>query len=417
VTQTQITNDGPFQTYFRLASAGDVNPSTTGATCTYTVANAETVMLIGAVAFSGVDQTTPRDTPPALSSGTTTAPSHTVTAGDAEDVRIAGVIGGAWTGGITIGTGETSRVELENVSANNLAIGICTKEDGGSDAMNWTPGPTIGWGMRGFNINAAVSAGPISGSANQVFTNTAALIGAGALAGIAALAFSNTAAITGAAPISGAASSAFTNTATVSAQGALAGVSQPVFTNTGTLTGTGALAGSTLPTFSNTGTLLGAADIVGTSAAAFSLSGTLELPAGALEGAIAFANSGTLLATGTLSGTADIAFLNTASLIAPSVATTGSGGRHYTRYFDIPKKKKKQVDRLVVKLQRLEVKAQDRLDDGEFDDLLRKLHAEIEAIQQQLNQLAFQDSMVAVYIEMQKQKHEEQEVMEIARLL
>lgn len=153
VTQTQITDEvSPSNAAQRLCSAGDVNPSTTGATVTYTC-TVSNIMAVGAVAFDGVDQTTPRDTPPTISSGTGTAFSHTVTDGGAGDVRIAGMASGGGT--IVFDVTETSRVEEENITGHNLCFGICTKEDGGSDAMNGTLGGSAEWCMRGFNINVA----------------------------------------------------------------------------------------------------------------------------------------------------------------------------------------------------------------------------------------------------------------------
>lgn len=112
------------------------------------------------------------------STGSGTAPSHTVTAGGAGDVRIAGVWGSGWATGIIVGAGETSRVEVENISAYNFALGICTKEDNGSDAMNWTPSTADTWGMRGFNINQAAAGGTLSVN----------LAGRGGLAGVGGLA-------------------------------------------------------------------------------------------------------------------------------------------------------------------------------------------------------------------------------------
>jgi len=160
VTQTQITNDA-YTANSRLASAGDIAPSTTGALVTYTIDAADSIICVGAVAFSGVDQTTPRDTPPTVSSGVGSAPSHAVTAGDTGDVRVAGMFGLSFNSGITVGSGETSRVEVESISGQLGAMGISTKDDGAADAMDWneTPAGAEGWGMRGFNINAA-AAGP-----------------------------------------------------------------------------------------------------------------------------------------------------------------------------------------------------------------------------------------------------------------
>lgn len=148
-TMTQKTFDS-YRTFYSLASATLLSASfPASGTVTWTNGSAMDEIAVGAVSFSGVAQTGSTGTAPTISTGGSSAPSHTVTAGAAGDVRIAGAYGGGAASN-SIGSGETSRVNLTFGGYNNW-IGVCTKEDGGSDAMNWSTSETD-WGMRGFNV-------------------------------------------------------------------------------------------------------------------------------------------------------------------------------------------------------------------------------------------------------------------------
>lgn len=162
-----------------------------------------------------------------------------------------------------------------------------------------------------------LAASPIEGMAAQAFSNTATLTGDGALAGDVAIALSNTATIAGDGALAGVAAQAFANTADLNGKGALAGTAGQSFTNTATVTGKGSLAGSADQVFTNTATLtaLSEGDIAGVAAQSFANTGTLT-GHGALSGVaqIAFSDSGTLLGFASISGTADVAFSNSGTL-------------------------------------------------------------------------------------------------------
>lgn len=154
---TQIFSDNAG--LHRISAAGIVAPSTTPAACSYTITNADSYIRVVGLAFSGVDQTTPNDSPPAASTGTSTTPSATISAGDSGDVRLAVMwIGTASLTTLTTGSGETERDNyLFSGGAYSAMTGVSTKEDGGADAMNWTANTSADWIVRGFNINIAAA--------------------------------------------------------------------------------------------------------------------------------------------------------------------------------------------------------------------------------------------------------------------
>lgn len=158
---TQVFTDGPGGLGIRVSAAQLVAPSTTPATCSYTVAASQDYLAVVGVAFSGVDQATPRDAPPAVSSGSGSSPTHTVTAGEAGDVRIAAVVNYTASGTLAIGSGEVSRANFQvGIDPYEITFAVSTKEDNGSDAMNWSGATgSFGWAMRGFNINQATGGG------------------------------------------------------------------------------------------------------------------------------------------------------------------------------------------------------------------------------------------------------------------
>jgi hypothetical protein len=160
---TSLTNiwDEPNE-YDRSVAEQLIAPSTTAAAVTQTFGSNGERIHVGAIAFSDVDQTTPRDTPAARSTGGGSPMTHTVSEGDAVDVRVCSFQGG---GGSTnpapsVGSGETSRVS-ETVSAYSIygLLAVSTKTSG-SDAFDWTiTGGGHYWQGRGFNINEDLGAG------------------------------------------------------------------------------------------------------------------------------------------------------------------------------------------------------------------------------------------------------------------
>lgn len=138
-----------------------VTPSTTPAAVSVTWAAAPDNSFLAAVAFSGVDQSTPSDAAPAASTGTSATPSHTITKGEDGDVRICMFSCG--TGSSATFTNGSNEVQRANgtVGANPYINGfyVGTKEDNGTDAFNPTISAVRNWFARGWNINMASEGG------------------------------------------------------------------------------------------------------------------------------------------------------------------------------------------------------------------------------------------------------------------
>ncbi len=154
-----------FSTYFSIhcATLSDASFPGSAGTVTFTMSASQSGMAIWAGTYSGVDQTTPTDDAPTVSTGGATLPSHTVTAGDTGDIRIACMYGADWEEGSDepyVGSGETQVYNTGPYHGYGQAFAVSVKTDGGSDAMDWTPAANFGWGMRGFNINIASGAPP-----------------------------------------------------------------------------------------------------------------------------------------------------------------------------------------------------------------------------------------------------------------
>jgi len=176
-TLTQVFTD--VSGYNRISAAAETAPSTTAAACSFTATTSNEGIFVGGLAFSDVDQTTPRDNLSTASNGTTND-TNTVTAGDSVDVRICGFVGEGDTS-ITVGSGEISRVLITGITAEDLHFLISTKHDGGSDAMNWAVNAGASWIGRGFNMNEDL--GSTTGRIMSSLAAAGGLSGSGGIAG------------------------------------------------------------------------------------------------------------------------------------------------------------------------------------------------------------------------------------------
>jgi hypothetical protein len=130
-----------------------VNPSTTGnnnVVVTLKGGNAQKIA-IGAISFTGVDQTTPIDTGTVQTTqGKGTSGSVTVTS-ETDDL-VMSVIGAENT--ITAGDTEEWDVEMGALGASSKYGGGSTAAGAASVVMDWTIGGNDNYAIVGFNINA-----------------------------------------------------------------------------------------------------------------------------------------------------------------------------------------------------------------------------------------------------------------------
>lgn len=106
-----------------------------------------------AVAFTGVDQTTPLGTA-VTATNTSTSPSATVTA-NADDF-IVDILGIAHSDILTVGANQTQRV---NTTAAGFYKYACSTQDGADGGvMSWTNGTSQAWAISAVPIKAATTA-------------------------------------------------------------------------------------------------------------------------------------------------------------------------------------------------------------------------------------------------------------------
>ncbi len=154
--------DVTYQTYFRNVCEFLVAPSTGGGVVVYTVAATQDELGVGAVAYSGVDQTTPLDTEASANAGAG-ATSISVNVAGATDDLVADFLYGSGASP-TINQSNTSRFTQTGIGGGDTAACGSTKASSGTTTMGWAfSSSTYGTGIVGVNINADAGAG---GTAN-----------------------------------------------------------------------------------------------------------------------------------------------------------------------------------------------------------------------------------------------------------
>lgn len=160
---TLIGSQRDVDPYWRMSQWGRVAPaaSTTTFYAAWSSNQDETAM--GAIAFEGVDQSTPIGTQ-AFATGTTTNPSLNVTSVAGDEVvdlvwAVAAVVDNHT---IAATAGQTSRVEVEGTDLGFEALGMSHKPAvGTSTTMSWTNSNagTNGWGHLGVPLKTAAGGG------------------------------------------------------------------------------------------------------------------------------------------------------------------------------------------------------------------------------------------------------------------
>lgn len=145
-------------TFYAQSAAYKTAPAAAAAAGTQTVgANADD-LAAGAIAFSGVDQTTPFDTPVTETNTGGGAPSLNVTTTTGDMVVNSITFGGVAT--LTAATDNTVRWEEENVAASN-SYGGSTRTGNGTVATGYTETGGNGWLMGAVNINQSSGAAAV----------------------------------------------------------------------------------------------------------------------------------------------------------------------------------------------------------------------------------------------------------------
>lgn len=151
---TPKVNYGPFQSFFRLFCEYLIAPSTGGGVVTVTLSGSTETVFVAALAFSGVDQTTPTDTEVTGNSNDGLA-TLTITS-TTNDMAMDATIG---FGGTLTKTGSgTERVNFGGLAPFNSGAGASTIAGAASVVQSWTYSAGDKWGSIGFNIKQ-VSAG------------------------------------------------------------------------------------------------------------------------------------------------------------------------------------------------------------------------------------------------------------------
>lgn len=122
-----------FWLYYVLPSAGGTQAVTVnyGGTCSRAA--------LGALAFTGVNQSTPIGASNVGLSSLATTHSATVSSGVGQVVVDAATVGGA---DISVGAGQTARVDLDDMTDQNRSFGMSTEDGAASVTMSWTTSGT-----------------------------------------------------------------------------------------------------------------------------------------------------------------------------------------------------------------------------------------------------------------------------------
>jgi len=154
--------DAAYLTYYRQAAYYLVAPASGTKTIRVTLAGTPDAISGASVSYTGVDQTTPVDTPVTLATGINTSFSTNAVTSAAGDL----VVGMAYCEWDTIATSDTNRSEVE-ASAN---CSFCLAESPGaaSVTLDFSGTPSSAYGGKAGNVNAAAAGGgsahPYTGS-------------------------------------------------------------------------------------------------------------------------------------------------------------------------------------------------------------------------------------------------------------
>lgn len=142
---------------FRTVLWRGIAPTDGAQTITATFANADgTSLSLGAVQFTGADQTTPCQDG-ATATGTSTAPSVTVLNTTADDF----VIDCAGHGGVGGATGSPGTGQTEVGTSVEGYAGISTQDGADGGVMSWSSSESLAWAISACRVVAASVAGAI----------------------------------------------------------------------------------------------------------------------------------------------------------------------------------------------------------------------------------------------------------------
>ncbi len=146
-----------------------------------------------AVTYSGVDQTTPRGTP-VTNTGTGFTPTLSVASASGELVVDAVTYANQGNPTLSVGAGQTERVNTKDATVNAATpIGMSEEAGAASVTMSWSLTNSVDWAIIGVALKPATTAvalaaaiggvGSLSGAMSVARPLTAAVSGAGALSG------------------------------------------------------------------------------------------------------------------------------------------------------------------------------------------------------------------------------------------
>lgn len=150
---TQITNYGHVQSYFRIYAAYIIAPSTGGGVVTVNMDETIVAAYLAAMAFSGVDQSTPVGTE-VTGNGANGLATLTISSSTG-DMVVDGTIGFGAT--ITKTGSGTARASQGGIGG-EAGAGVSTIDGDTSVVQSWTHSDSYSWASVGFNIIQASAA-------------------------------------------------------------------------------------------------------------------------------------------------------------------------------------------------------------------------------------------------------------------
>jgi hypothetical protein len=152
---TQIANYGNVQGYFRCYAAYIIAPSTGGGVVTVNLDGSAVTIYLAAIAYSGVDQSTPVGT--AVTGNGADGHATLTISSNSGDMVMDGTVG---FGGTLTKTGSgTSRDQVAGIVPDNIAAGVSTIAGASSVVQSWTFSDSYSWASVGFNILQAGGSG------------------------------------------------------------------------------------------------------------------------------------------------------------------------------------------------------------------------------------------------------------------